>query len=272
MTTLARQHDLPTPSATGPLTLARRTLALAALETRIFLRNRTAVVNATLLPLALAGAFALIGMQGDAARVLPVAMAIASCLIFVVYYSIVGAVVARRQSGVLKRLLTGTVPRPGILAAGCAPFLALFVAEVALAVAAVSALRGAPAHPLIIVLAVLLAGVTWSLLALASTVFTRSVESAQVTTVPLMLGSLLFSGLSLPTAWMPEPVRVIAELSPLRPVTDLTWLATTGHANPEEVFVQGTVWAGIGVEVAVLLAWALAATLVLRRFRWEARV
>lgn len=199
-------------TSTGPL---QPMLALARMEPRIFFRNRTAVVNATLLPLGMAGFLALFGGgTGRAGVVVPIAMTISSCLLFVIYYSSVSSVVARRQSGVLKRLLTGTVDRPLILAALSLPLLALFAVEVLLGVVVATLAVGAvPVKPLLIPLAAVAGGLTWTLLGLASSLYTRTAESAQISTLPLMLGALLLSGLSIPVEWLPGPIRLLSELS-----------------------------------------------------------
>lgn len=258
-------------TSTGPL---QPMLALARMEARIFFRNRTAVVNATLLPLGMAGFLALFGGgTGRAGVVVPIAMTISSCLLFVIYYSSVSSVVARRQSGVLKRLLTGTVDRPLILAALSLPLLALFAVEVLLGVVVATLAVGAvPVKPLLIPLAAVAGGLTWTLLGLASSLYTRTAESAQISTLPLMLGALLLSGLSIPVEWLPGPIRLLSELSPLRPVTDLIWLAATGAPNPADLFALSSLPASVGVELAILAGWSALSGHLLRDFRWEARV
>ena len=67
------------------------------------------------------------------------------------------------------------------------------------------------------------------LLAAVTAAVTRTVQLAQVTTMPALWLPLVFSGLLFPLAMLPEPLRWVAEALPLTPVVELLRLALTGN-------------------------------------------
>ena len=107
MTTLA--------APAGPSRL-RRVGALAAAETRLLARNRTAVVNSVLMPLLLVGFVAVVGGDGMLGVDLMVAAA-GFTLVFLTYYNLVTTYVARREDLVLQRMRTGELSAGEVLAA-----------------------------------------------------------------------------------------------------------------------------------------------------------
>jgi ABC-2 type transport system permease protein len=68
------------------------------------------------------------------------------------------------------------------------------------------------------------------LLAAVTAAVTRTVQLAQVTTMPALWLPLVFSGLLFPLAMLPGPLRWVAEALPLTPVAELMRLALTGAA------------------------------------------
>jgi ABC-2 type transport system permease protein len=101
-------------------------------------------------------------------------------------------------------------------------------------------------------------------LAAASTVFTRNVELAQITTMPLLLASLVGSGLVVPLDELPHVMAELCQLLPLSPVMTLVragWLGGP-EAGAYEVLKA----------LATALAWTALAVFAVRRwFRWEPR-
>ena len=79
-------------------------------------------------------------------------------LLFVVYYNLVTALVARREELVLKRLRTGETSDAEILAGTAAPAVAIAWGQILIgAVAAVTAFgMGLPANPLVVLAAIVL--------------------------------------------------------------------------------------------------------------------
>src|SRR3954453_17939711 len=102
------------PNDLGSLGSARRRgLALAAAaappQTRLLLRNRTAVMSSVLLPLAVVAAVGAITVSNGGTVDGPglVASAIGVTLTFVTFYNLVTTFVARREELVLQRMRTG---------------------------------------------------------------------------------------------------------------------------------------------------------------------
>ncbi len=131
-------------------TAARRTAALGRAELTLLGRNRTALATALLLPAGMVGAWSptLARLAPGGARVsageLAVSSGIGFVLLFVVYYNLVTAYVARREERVLKRLRTGEPTDIEILAGTALPAVALALAQCAAMVAAGVALLHLP--------------------------------------------------------------------------------------------------------------------------------
>ena len=270
MTTLSPQIARPTNPGGQSW---RRFVALVKGETRILLRNGTAVFTAVALPF-LVG-FAFFGMSQDRGGLGPTLtmVLVGTSLMFVIYYTMVTSLVARREQLVLKRLLTGEASRWQILIAPAVPLYALFALQSLIAIGG-SVLVGAQiVHGWALVLAVVGGATTWTALAVISAALTRTVEAAQLTTLPLILISLLLSGFSIPLAWLPEAVQRIAHLLPMTPVIDLITLAYAGTGTDGRLLSGGLDLASAGaVMVLPLLLWTVLALMEgIRRFRWDAR-
>lgn len=268
---------LPSPTATpAPAVLrseARRALALARAEVTLLLRNRTALFTALTMPLLFVGLYATLpgGLGGPAAVT---GLVTGSALLFVVHYTLVTSVVARREQHTLKRLYTSPARPATVLVGMTLPLVVLLVLQVLLGLAATAVLTGLGGlpRPGLLVPAVLLGAAVWAVLALVCSVVTRSVESAQLSTLPLILVALLFSGLSLPLGLLPEALRVLAQLTPMFPVVDLVALAFGPARVTTEVAVGGALVRAVLVDVAVLVGWLVGGLALVRRsFRWEPR-
>ncbi|MFD1718214.1 ABC transporter permease [Georgenia deserti] len=255
----------------------RRLLALARAEAILLLRNKTALFNAVLLAPLLVGFFVTVG--GDFLGPDPAAMVASTltmllsiALLMVVYYNLTTSVVARREELVLKRLRTGESTAPEILLAYALPGFAITLAQLVLAGVAGALLAEAPplARPHWLILAVLGGTAVFALLAVASSGLTRTAETAQLTTMPLIFVALLLSGFSLPLHLMPDVVGQVAAWTPLYPVVTL---AQHGFGT---VLPDGTVASGalrdVAQPIACLIVWgALGVAGVRRWMRWEPR-
>src|SRR5215203_1040445 len=167
-------------------------------------------------------------------------------LMFVVYYTLVTSTVARREEHMLKRLYTSSARPATVLFAMAVPAILLMLMQVIVGGVAVTLLVGLdnPEHLWLLVPTMAAAAAVWCLLALALAIFTRSVEAAQLTALPLIRVAFGVSGLSVPLAVLPEVGQTLAQLSPMFPVMDL----------------------------AVLVGWVALGLMVIRRaFRWEPR-
>jgi ABC-2 type transport system permease protein len=213
------------------------------------------------------------GVQLDA-RSFAVTAAIGFVLLYVVYYNLVVAYVARREELVLKRLRTGETTDWQILGATAVPAATIALLQIlAMIVAgAVWLDLPVPVNGVLLVLAALAGIVLFVALAAVSTRFTRTVEMAQLSTMPVLLTCMLGSGVMVPYSAMPPQLVRVLELLPLSPVIELVrlgWLGTTGDAAPTG-FV-GTWPAALNAAVP-LAAWLVLGVAGIRSwFRWEPR-
>ena len=171
---------MSTLTVLGP-TRARRTMALAEAETRLLLRNRTALVNSVLAPLLLVAAIRAVGGgAGDPLGAALVSTAIAVTLVFTTYYNLVTTFVARREELVLQRMRTGELTDAEVLAGTAVP--TLLVTAVQVLVVAVGALAigpwSAPVDVVLPVIALVGGAALMVLLATVSSAFTRTAECA----------------------------------------------------------------------------------------------
>jgi ABC-2 type transport system permease protein len=126
-----------------------------------------------------------------------------------------------------------------------------------------------PVNPALVIVAVLLGTVIFVLLAAASTAMTRTVEMAQLSTLPVVTISMVLGGL-FPPDMLPGPLPWVAEFLPLTQVVDLMWLGLTGTTR-DGPSASGS-FSGIVPALLVLGAWVGAGVLARRQFmRWEPR-
>ncbi|WP_138760499.1 ABC transporter permease [Modestobacter altitudinis] len=254
----------------------RRVLALASAEIRLLLRNRTAVVNSLLGPVLLLGSVGAIavsnGLELDGPGLL--ASAIGISLILVAYYNLVTTFVARREEQVLQRMRTGELTDGEILLGTAVPTLLVTVVQI-LAVGVGVVVLGRWSGPVDVVLpllALLGGSALMVVLAAASTSFTRTVEAAQFTTLPLVLAATLFSGLLVPLSDFPEPVAEAFRFLPLTPVIELSRLGLVGETWSGHSVDTAGAWIAAPVPLAVLAGWLVVGAVVARRvFRWAPR-
>lgn len=261
----------PAAQRGGPGRL-RRTRALAAGEALLFLRNRTAVVNSVLLPLLSVAMVAVLGRNGSEGVGPRVAVtAIGITLVFLTYYNLVTTFVARREELVLQRMRTGELTGPEVLLGTAVPTLIVTGAQVALVLIGVAVLgEWRPPVDVVLPLIALVGGTALMvLLAAASTAFTRTAESAQITTLPLVVAATGLSGLVFPLTVFPEPVAAVARFLPLSPVVELAQLGFAGRTWDGATVDLGGAWAAAPLPLAVLVAWiAVSAVVAPRVFRW----
>ncbi|MEW2129340.1 ABC transporter permease [Streptomyces sp. NPDC005435] len=263
----------PAPGRTAPrerTTPLGRMAALARAELSLFARNRGTLAAAVLVPLVLP--FSVRSAAGqlnlkDAGLTVGLVMLPASIgfsLLFAVYSTLVGVFVSRREQLVFKRLRTGEPRDPEILAGAALPAVAIALAQCAVMAAACTVLLRIPAPhaPQFAVLGVALGVVLCGAFAAVTAIWTRTAESAQITTVPLVLLSALGSGLAIPLELLPDRLARLCELLPLTPAITLVRAGWTGDLGAGEAVRA----------VIVALAWTGVAVFAVRRwFRWEPR-
>ncbi|MFJ8374059.1 ABC transporter permease [Streptomyces sp. NPDC094461] len=259
-----------TTAGTPGTTLLGRLTALGRAEVTLLARNRTAIFVALLMPaamvLAMKSTMKQSVLDGTGLTVAAAALTggISIVLIQAVYMNLVSAYVARREDLVLKRLRTGEVTDQEILIGTALPSVSLALAQTVVIIAAGTAFFGldAPQRPELLLAGLLLGAVLLTALAAATSVVTRTVQTAQLTTLPLFLISMMGSGLFVPLEIMPGPMASVCELLP---VTGVMTLVRTGWLGGAE---------GSDLLMAALtgLAWtAFAVFAVQRRFRWDPR-
>ncbi|MGY1811512.1 ABC transporter permease [Blastococcus sp. SYSU D00820] len=272
--------DQPTPTPPAPVpppgrSRVRRTSVLAGAETRLLVRNRTALVNSVLLPLLLVAAVPAFGLdRGGAAGPQLLVAAVGITLVFLTYYNLVTTFVARREELVLQRMRTGELTEAEVLLGTAAPTLLVTVVQVSLVAAGVAVIGEwiAPVDVVLPLLALLGGGALMLLLAIASTSFTRTPESAQITTLPVVMATTALSGLLFPLSALPEQLAQVARLLPLTPVVELAQLGLAGRTEDGTAVDAAGAWAAAPLPLAVLGAWLVAAAVVAPRvFRWAPR-
>ncbi|MEU0249478.1 ABC transporter permease [Streptomyces sp. NPDC006235] len=257
----------PAPAATTALS---RMTALARAELTLLGRTRGALVAALVVPLVMPFSVRSAAQEMDLAGaglntgtlVLPAAVGFS--LLFAVYSVLVGTYVVRREELVLKRLRTGELRDVEILAGSALPAALTGLAQCLLLVAGCTVLLdlSAPSAPHLAVAGLLLGLVMCAALAAATAAVTRTGESAQATPMPLLLVSMMGSGMFFPLELMPDRLASVCELLPLTPVITLVRGGWTGDLSAYEA---------LGA-LATAMAWIVVAVFAVRRwFRWEPR-
>ncbi|MFB9375747.1 ABC transporter permease [Kineococcus gynurae] len=242
-------------------------ISLVRAETVLLRRNRALSFSAVLLPVGLVALLRAVGgdrLGGPDGIAAAVSMLFGAQLLFVVYYTVLSTAVARREEGVLLRLRSGEARDGQVLAALCAPAVLVTGITTVLLVGLGRSVIDLPlpAQPLLVLLGVVAGCVVFSALGLATAIWTRSVESAQITNLPLVAVCVLGAGLAVPLEVLPTGLAAVLELTPLAPVLELLRAGWSGDVVAYDL---------VGA-VGTVLAWAVVAlALVASRFRWSAR-
>ena len=233
-----------------------RAVAIGQAELKLFWRNRTALFNSLLMPLLLVPVL----ISVDASGVPLIAGLIGFSLLMAVYYNLVTTFVARREELVLKRLRVGELTDPEILFGASLPSLVVALGQMLLFSVVVAVVVGVPLpeRPWFIVLGVLGGIASFTLLAAASSAFTRTVEMAQVTSLPVLMACFFGSGMMFPLDALPEPLAKALAYLPLTPVLDLLRAGWADGPVLRPLIVLA-VWIGLGTYA------------VQRYFRWDPR-
>ncbi|EFL33220.1 integral membrane protein [Streptomyces viridochromogenes DSM 40736] len=266
---MSATHTTARPASAATTALSRMT-ALARAELTLLGRTKGALVAAVFVPLVMPVSVRAAAKDMDLAAaglntgtlVLPASIGFS--LLFAVYSVLVGSYVVRREELVLKRLRTGELRDFEILAGSALPAVLTGLGQCLLLTAACTTLldMSAPSAPHLVVAGVLLGLVLCAALAAATAAFTRTGESAQATPMPLMLVSMMGSGMFFPLELLPDKLASVCELLPLTPVVSLVRGGWTGDLSASDA---------LGA-VATAVAWiAIAVFAVQRRFRWEPR-
>ncbi|WP_258037356.1 MULTISPECIES: ABC transporter permease [unclassified Streptomyces] len=282
MSTTTTRPDSPRPDAPRPVKPAptswmrlpdkaarRRMAALSRAELTLLVRNRTALFGALLMPLLMVGfLLTMADTLGLDDGNLPLAAvlgtsAIGMVLLMAVYSTLIPAYVGRREERVLKRLRTGEATDSQILAGTAVPAVVLSLMQCAVIIVAGSAhpSLSTPVRPDLLIAGVLLGTLMMTLMAILTSAFTRTVESAQITAMPLFLLAMATSGMLTQLDTLPDRMADIFRMLPFTPIMDLVragWLDAGGGDVTRALLlaVAWTVLAGYGIR---------------RWFRWDPR-
>ncbi|MFB9905114.1 ABC transporter permease [Allokutzneria oryzae] len=249
-----------------------RVLALGGTELKLLWRNRSVMIMAIAFPLALGIYMAYQGTSfGGGGWGVVITIQIMLVLLMTVYVTITTTLTARRQDLFLKRLRSGELSDFGVLAGTVGPVLLLgFAQSLVLAVIAISA--GAPlaVNPLVVLAGLLLGLALFAAAGMASTVFTKTPENAQITTLPIFLVAA-GAGASLLLADN-ETVHWVSLVLPGGGITELVrtgWLGVTWDGR--QVDFVGQLVSVAPAALASVFWTAISVTAALKWFRWEPR-
>lgn len=270
----------PTRAATADRRAGwRRFVALARAELKILSRSRVSLFYSLAFAPLIVWVISLTPAVEALADTMPqgglsaaiIAALTAMGLCTAIYYNLTTAFVARRESLTLKRLHAGECRPLELLAALAVPNLLVFGAQLVLLVLA-SVFLGLPrfTNPALFVLALLLGAAFFTMLSYLTATRTRTVESAQLTTMPGMLAGMFLSGLIVPVAALPGTAAAVLLSLPMAPVVDLVLLGLNGTSLTGNSYDFLGSWPAALRSVLVMLAWcAIAVTLLRRSIRWE---
>ena len=247
--------------------MRRHFLHQLGVEQRVFWRNREAAVFIFIFPIML---FVLLAsVYGGTYNGRPVKYALLAGLLSygaanTAFAGLAITLVIRRESGLLKRLRSTPLPAPAYLAAVIVSMLIVFALQT-VALFAIGRLAFGMALPhnvgsLVLLVVIGIAG--FGGLGFAATSLIRSAEGSSAVLNVVLLPMAFLSGAFGPTRHLPEVLRWVAAVLPLK---YFVHLARAVYLNGEHV------WTKPGA-IAAVLAWGAAGLLVAaRRFGWEPR-
>jgi ABC-2 type transport system permease protein len=198
-----------------------------------------------------------------------------STMLFPVYYNALSQFVNRRDELVLKRMRTGETRDSELIASMALPGLVIAVVVGAVTVPVAAALgQQLPVNPILYAGTVVAAAVMFAALASWTAAWTRSAESAQLTSLPIIL--LASAGpLTVSIPDMSDALRSLLELTPGAAMTELVrvgWFGLDGPEANETTLAFAQTWSQVGPPLLVIAAWTvLGVTLAKRSMRWEPR-
>lgn len=247
-------------------TTVSRTRSLARAEGLQFLRNRTLVFMATVMPTAfpLAVYFILRGPVGEAdAAANAVEIFTLFSLTLVQFYSVLSMATTRRDEKVLKRLRSGE-PRDGEILTAIGLPGAVVTLGLSVLFVAVLLVAGAPVpgNPLLMVVALVLGLIISTALALVVSGMTQNAEAAQITSLPVIILAMI--SLSSTRAMLPESFGRILDLTPFAVISDLVqvgWIGSTPVGDP-----SSDMWRLF----LILVLWTMVTVMAAHRYmRWD---
>jgi ABC-2 type transport system permease protein len=236
-------------------------------EQRVFWRNRESAVFVFLFPLLL---FTLLTavynghIYGHPASWALLAGMLAYGVANTTFAGLALIIVARRETGILKRIRGTPLPPATYLTALLTSIMVVFALQAAALFVLGRLLKSTPwpGHLVSLVLALALGAFTFAALGLALTGFIRSLEGSSAVVNVLVLPLAFLSGSFGSTRHYPQALRAVGDVLPLKYFLD----AMNG------IYLHGQELWDKPRNIAVLAAWgAFGIAVAIRRFRWEPR-
>ena len=234
-------------------------------EQRVFWRNRESAVFVFLFPLLL---FTLLTavynghIYGRPASWALLAGMLAYGVANTAFAGLALIMVARRETGILKRIRGTPLPPATYLAAVLTSITFVFALQAATLFVLGRLLKSTPwpGHLVSLVLTLALGAAAFAALGLALTGFIRSLEGSSAVVNVLVLPTAFLSGSFGSTRHYPQVLRAIGDVLPLKYFLDAI----------NRIYLHGQELWDKPLNVAVLAAWgALGIALAVRKFRWE---
>jgi ABC-2 type transport system permease protein len=237
-------------------------LSIALSELIQIFRNRLVLVSSLIVPPAVSTYFV---YQHEVFEKLGSLGYIAAVVVFTVgafslYTTTVTTLASRRQNLFLKRLRSTAAGDASILSGLVAPATVIALVQLAVILVALGTVAGGPGDVLLLAAGVLATLVMMLGLGLATAGLTNSPEHAQVTTLPVSIGTIAVSG------WVgisgTEELTVLKRLLPGGSATELIVDAWNGGAPVSDSLIL----------LAPTFAWVVVSVVMASRlFRWEPR-
>ncbi|WP_406312596.1 ABC transporter permease [Streptosporangium sp. NBC_01639] len=237
-------------------------LSIALSELVQIFRNRLVLVTSLVMPAAVSALFiyqheifAALGSLGYIAAIVMFTVGA-----FGLYTTTVTTLAARRQNLFLKRLRSTAAGDTGILFGLLLPITVISLVQVAVIMTVLAVITGEPDNILLLAAAVLSMVIMMLGLGLATAGLTNSPEHAQVTTLPISVGTILVA------SWVgttgTEELTLLKRLLPGGSATELVVNAWNGGVPVTDSLVL----------LVPTLSWVVVAVaLASRIFRWEPR-
>ncbi|MCT2585103.1 ABC transporter permease [Actinophytocola gossypii] len=237
-------------------------LPIALSELVQIFRNRLVLVTSFIMPVAIAAffiyrheLFASVGSLGYIAAIVMFTVGA-----FGLYTTTVTTLASRRQNLFLKRLRSTAIGDAGILSGLLLPVTVIALVQVVVILVVLAVVAGGPDNVVLLAAAVVSMLVMMLGLGLATAGLTNSPEHAQVTTLPVSIGTIAVA------SWVgiagTEELTLVKRLLPGGSATELVVNAWNGGVAVTDSLLL----------LAPTLAWVIVAvTLASRMFRWEPR-
>jgi len=253
----------------------RRAASLTRWNTVLLSRNRVAFFYAAVFPL-VPLALLFTGDRGDpsvGAGAVTTTFLVAS--LFTVYYNVLSQFVNRRDELVLKRMRTGEAQDAELLVSIALPgALSAFLVSALVIPLAAAAGQPLPVNPLLYAALAALVITMFTAFAYWTAAWTRSAESAQLTSLPLiLLASIGPMANTIPD--LSDRLREILSLTPGAAMSDViraAWFGLDGPGATEATLSFAETWGQAAQPLIVIAAWTLMAVALARRsLQWEPR-